>query len=106
LVGDPGVLNRIGRVGVAELSLDSGDISGFLDEVPTHGMAGVMGGVASYSGQITNFIPHRIDDPGIQPTVAMGVRISKLIDFVLYFHDNVQSSAKKNFPMYRLIVYR
>jgi len=36
----------------------------------------------------------------------VGVGISKMIDFVLYFQDNVQNSAKKNFPIYRLIVQR
>ena len=42
-VGDPGVLDGIGRVGVAEPSLNRGDITGFIDEVPAHGVAGVMG---------------------------------------------------------------
>ena len=32
------------------------------------------------------------------------VGISKLIDFILYFHDNAQSSAQKKFPTHRLIV--
>ena len=41
-VGDPGVLDGIGRVGVAEPSLNLGDITGFIDEVPAHGVAGVM----------------------------------------------------------------
>jgi hypothetical protein len=49
-VGDPGVLDGIGRVGVAELSLNRGDIAGFLDEVPVHGVAGVMGGDKKLEG--------------------------------------------------------
>jgi hypothetical protein len=43
LVGDPGVLDGIGRIGVAELSLNRCDIAGLLYEVPAHGVAGVMG---------------------------------------------------------------
>ena len=42
LIGNPGVLDGIGRVGVSELALYCGDISGFLDEVPAQGMTGVM----------------------------------------------------------------
>ena len=43
LVGDTGVLDRIGLVGVAQLPLNRCDIAGFLNEVPAHGVAGVMG---------------------------------------------------------------
>ena len=89
---------------MAELSLNRCDIAGFLDEVPSHGMSCVMGRVTPYPGQFANLIPNCIDHPGVESTVAMGVEISKLIDFDLYFHDNVQSSAKKNFPIYRLFV--
>jgi len=89
-----------------ELSLNRCDIAGFLYEVPAHGMAGVMGGVTLDAGQAAYFLEHRIDHPGLETTVAVGVGISKLIDFVLHFHDNVQSSTKKNFPIYRLIVKR
>ena len=56
------------------------------------------------AGQAAHFVEHRIDHPGVETTVTVGVGISILIDFVLYFHDNVQSSAKKDFPIYRLIV--
>ena len=63
-----------------------------------------MGRVALDAGQAACLVPHRIDHPGVETTVAEGVGISKSIDFVLYFRDNVQSSAKKNFPIYRLIV--
>jgi len=104
LVGDPGVLNGIGRVGVTELSLNRCNIPSFPDEVPAHGMAGVMGRVTFDAGQAAYFVEHRVDHPGVETTVAVGVGISKMIDFVLYFHDNVQNSAKKNFPIYRLIV--
>ena len=61
-----------------------------------------MGRVTLDAGQAAYLVEHRIDHPGVESTVAVGVGISKLIDFVLYFHDNVQSSAKKNFPIYRL----
>jgi hypothetical protein len=104
LVDDPGVLNRVGRVGVTELSLNRCDIAGFLDVVSAHGMTGVMGRVTFDAGQAAYFVEHRVDHPRVKTTVAVGVGISKMIDFVLYFHDNVQNSAKKNFPIYRLIV--
>jgi hypothetical protein len=52
LVGDPGVLDGIGCVGVAKLSLNRRDIAGFLDEVPAHGVAGVMGGMTLDAGQV------------------------------------------------------
>ncbi len=87
---------------MTELFLSRCDIAGFLYEVPAHGVASVMGRVALDAGQAADLVEHRIDHPGIQPAVAVGVGILKLIDFVLYFHDNVQSSAKKNFPIYRL----
>ena len=62
LVGDPGVLDGIGRVGVAELALYCGDIAGFLYEVPAHGVAGVMGGVALDAGQVAHFVEHRVEE--------------------------------------------
>jgi len=43
LVGDSGVLDGVGRVGVTELSLNRLDTAGVLDEVPSHGVADVMG---------------------------------------------------------------
>jgi len=89
---------------VTELSLNRCDIAGFLDVVSAHGMTGVMGRVTFDAGQAAYFVEHRVDHPGVEMTVAVGVGISKMIDFVLYFHDNVQNSAKKNFPIYRLIV--
>ena len=89
---------------MAELPLHSGDISGFLDEVPAHGVPGFMGRVTLDACQAAYLVEHRIDHPGVETTVTVGVGISILIDFVLYFHDNVQSSAKKDFPIYRLIV--
>jgi len=45
LVGDPGVLNRVGRVCVAGLSLKRRDISAFIYMVSAHGIPGVMGRV-------------------------------------------------------------
>jgi hypothetical protein len=88
LVGDPDVLNGIGRVGVTELSLNRCDIPSFPDEVPAHGMAGVMGRVTFDAGQAAYFVEHRVDHPGVETTVAVGVGISILIDFILYFQDN------------------
>ena len=49
-VGDPGVLDGVGRVGVAKLPFNRRDIAGFFDEVPAHGMAGVMGRVPRKAG--------------------------------------------------------
>ena len=72
LLGDPGVLDGIGCVGVAELVLYCGDIAGFLDEVPAHGVAGVMGCVALNAGQAAHFVEHRINHPRVEPPVAVG----------------------------------
>ena len=58
---------------MAELSLDCGDVAGFFDEVPAHGVAGVVGGVAPYPGQITNLIPNGVDYSGVEAAVAVGV---------------------------------
>ena len=73
LVGDPGVLNRVGCVGVAKLSLNRRDIAGFLDEVPAHGVAGVMGRVTLDTGQTAHFIEHRIDHLGVETTATVCV---------------------------------
>ena len=58
---------------MTELSLNSRNISGFLDEVPAHGMAGVMGRMALDAGQAAYLVEHHIDHPGVETTVAMGV---------------------------------
>ena len=58
---------------MTELSLDRCDISCFLDEVPAHGMAGVMGSMSLDAGQAAYLVEHRIDHPGIETTVAVGV---------------------------------
>ena len=60
LVSDSGVLNRVDRVGVTELSLNRRDIAGFLDEVPAHGVAGGMGRVVLDAGQTADLIEHRV----------------------------------------------
>ena len=44
---------------MAELSLNCGDIAGFLNEVPAHGVAGVMGRVALDAGQAAYLVEHR-----------------------------------------------
>jgi hypothetical protein len=106
LVGDPGVLNRVGCAGVAELPLNCCDIAGYIYKVSAQGVFSVMGRVALDAGRVAYFVEHRIYHPGIQPTVAVGVGISKLIDFVLYFYNNDPEFSKKNFPMHRLIVKR
>lgn len=73
LVGDPGVLDGIGRIGVTELSLNCCDIAGFLYEVPAHGTAGVMRRVTFDVGQAAYLVEHRVDHSGIQPAAAVGV---------------------------------
>ena len=104
MVGDPGVLNRVGCAGVAELPLNCCDIAGYIYKVSAQGVFSVMGRVTLDAGQAAYLVEHRIDHPGIETTVAVGVGISKLIDFILYFHDNSHSSAQKKFPIHRLIV--
>ena len=56
----PYVLFHI-NVGVTEVPFNRRNIAGFLDEVPTHAMAGVMKRVAPYPGQFANLIPNRVD---------------------------------------------
>ena len=58
---------------MAELSLNRRDIAGFLDGVPAHGMADVMGRVTLDAGQAAYLVEHRIDHLGVETTVAMGV---------------------------------
>ncbi len=58
---------------MAELSLNRCDIAGFLDKVPAHGVAGVMGRVTFDAGQTAYLVEHRIDHPGVETTVAVGV---------------------------------
>ena len=48
-------------------------LSGFLNELPTRGMAGVMGRVTLDAGQAAYFVEHRVDNPGVETTVAVGV---------------------------------
>ena len=57
---------------MTELSLNRRDIAGFLDEVPAHGVAGVMGGATLDAGQAADRVEHRIDHPGVETTVAVG----------------------------------
>ena len=85
---------------MAELSLNRCDITGLLDEVPAHSVAGSMGRMTLDAGQAADLVEHRIDHPGVESTGVVGVDISKLIDFILYFHDNAQSSAQKQFFQY------
>jgi hypothetical protein len=54
-------------------------------------------------GQTAYFFELCIDTFGVETTVAVSVGISKLIDFILYFQDNAQRLAQKNFPIHRLI---
>ena len=67
---------------MTELSLNRCNIAGFLNEVSAHGVAGVMRGMALDTGQVARLIEHRIDHPCVETTVAVGVGISKLIDFI------------------------
>jgi hypothetical protein len=56
---------------VTELSLNRCNITGFLNEVPAYGMAGVMGRVTFDAGQAAYFVEHRVDHPGVETTVAV-----------------------------------
>ena len=58
---------------MTELPLNRRNIAGFLDEVPTHAMAGVMKRVAPYPGQFANLIPNRVDHLRVETTVAVGI---------------------------------
>ncbi len=49
---------------MTKLPLNRGDIAGFLDELPAHGVAGVMRRVALDTGQAADLVEHRIDHPG------------------------------------------
>jgi hypothetical protein len=54
---------------VAELSLNCGDIAGFLTELPPHGMAGIKGNMALDAGQAESFVEHRsVSLLGVGPT--------------------------------------
>ena len=57
--------DRVGCVSVAELSLYRCDISGFVNEVPTHGMAGVMGRVSLDAGQDAVDSPIPVPSPSL-----------------------------------------
>ncbi len=46
---------------MAELPLNRREVTGFLDELPAHGMAGVMGRVALNAGQAAYLFEHRIE---------------------------------------------
>jgi hypothetical protein len=48
LVGDPGVLDGIGRVGVAEMSLNRRDIASFLYEVKKNSPLGKIAFIISF----------------------------------------------------------
>ena len=73
----------------------------FLNEMSDYEMAVILKSVVFDDGKAAHFAEHLIDHAGIQSTVAVDVGISKLIDFVLHFHNNARSSEKKDFPTYR-----
>ena len=77
---------------MAELSFNRCDIAGLLDEVPAHGVTGVVGSMALDAGQAADLVEHRTDHSVIKSAVTVSVGISILIDFILYFHDNALSS--------------
>ena len=56
---------------MTELYLNHCNITGFLNEVPAYGMAGVMGRVTFDAGQAAYFVEHRVDHPGVETTVAV-----------------------------------
>ena len=88
---------------MAELPLNRCDILGFFDQMLAHGMPGIKERVTLEASQVAHFTEDRIDHPEVETTIAVTVGILKLIDFILYFQDNAQSSAQKNFPIHRLI---
>jgi hypothetical protein len=49
LVGDSGALNRVGRVGVTQLSLNCRDIAGFLNEVKNNSPLGKIAFITSFN---------------------------------------------------------
>ena len=53
----------------------------------------VMGRMALDTDQAAHLLEHCADHPGVKPAFAVGVGISKSIDFILYFHDNARNSA-------------
>jgi hypothetical protein len=65
---------------VAELSLNRCDISGFVNEVPTHGMAGVMGRVSLDAGQDAD-----VDSPIPVPSPSLCL--------VLFFKTEIVSGS-------------
>lgn len=58
---------------MAKLALDGSQVAGFFNQVLAHGVAGIMGRVALDASQTTYLIEHRIDHPGVETTVAVGV---------------------------------
>jgi hypothetical protein len=62
---------------VSELPLHGGNISGFLNEVPAHGVASVMGCVTLYAGQAACFVEHRIDPLGFRRPSPWGLVIGE-----------------------------
>lgn len=51
------------------------------------------GGVALDASLAAHLLEHSVDNLWVKPAFAVGVGISKSIDFILYFHDNAQNSA-------------
>ena len=65
LIGNAGVLHRVSRVGVPQLALDGGNIAGLIDQVPSHGVAGIVRGVAFDLRSPADRVPDRIDHLGV-----------------------------------------
>ena len=58
---------------MTELALHRCHVAGFLDQVPAHGVAGVMRGVALDTGQPADLVPGRVDHLRVQPAIAVWV---------------------------------
>jgi hypothetical protein len=64
LITDPCILHAVHRVLVPQLALDSGHITGFLNDMLAHGVPGRVGRLALDMGQLANFTPDRTDRAG------------------------------------------
>jgi hypothetical protein len=71
LFRDPGVLEGIGGVLVAELALHGGHVASLLHDVPAHGVAGGMGGAVFHVRELAGLVPDVGDDHGGEAAGAL-----------------------------------
>ena len=77
LCRDARVLQRVGGVLVAELALDSRDVTGLLDDVPSHGVACAVRGLAGNADDGADLIPNGVDGPDAQPALAVAAGVAR-----------------------------